>query len=317
LMFKFMMIFLTPSLFNLFKLRLFDGGAEEDFLVNIMKQSIEQRRKKGDSSKRSDFVDLLVQAVKVSKDELDDTVVVQDQFDKDAKISSTFKGEYLSSMSEDEKEVLIISQTMILFLAGFDTTSSTLAVVMHFLATNPESQDKLYQEIRNAVEDHDGQEDKMDYNSLNGLQYTENIIMESLRCYDFVGALERLCVKDYHIAELNFTAPKDMLVQIPGNSIMRDDQCFPNAKEFNPDNFDPEIRKTRSPYAFMSFGQGPRNCVGMRFAYLQMKLALVHIINNYQVLPCDKTPKELVADPTNSSGLAKGGMWVKLQPRDK
>jgi hypothetical protein len=118
LMFKFMMIFLTPSLFNLFKLRLFDGGAE-DFLVNIMKQSIEQRRKKGDSSKRSDFVDLLVQAVKVSKDELDDTVVVQDQFDKDAKISSTFKGVYLSSMSEDEKEVLIISQTMILFLADF------------------------------------------------------------------------------------------------------------------------------------------------------------------------------------------------------
>jgi cytochrome P450 len=315
-MMRFMMIFFTPSLFNLLKLRLFDGAAE-DFLVNIMKQSIEQRRKEGNGSKRSDFVELLVQAVKVSKDELDDTVVVQDQFDKDAKISSTSKANYLSSMSEDEKEVLIISQTLILFMAGFDTTSSTLALVMHFLATNPESQDKLYQEIRNAIDDNDGQEDKMDYNSLNGLQYTENVIMESLRCYDFIGCLERLCVKDYHIAELNFTVPKDMLVQIAGNSIMQDDQYFPNAKEFNPDNFDPEIRKTRSPYTFMSFGQGPRNCVGMRFAYLQMKLALVHIINNYQVLPCNKTPKVLVADPTNASGMPKGGMWVKLQPRDK
>jgi hypothetical protein len=46
-------------------------------------------------------------------------------------------------------------------------------------------------------------------------------------------------------------------------------------------------------------------------------LALVHIINNYQVLPCDKTPKELITDPTDSSRLAKGGMWVKLHARDK
>jgi cytochrome P450 len=250
-------------------------------LVNIMKQAIEQRRKEGVGSKRSDFVDLLVQAFKESKDELDaDVAVVQEQFDKDAKMSSTFK-DYLFNVSEDEKEVMIISQALILFLAGFDTTSSTLAVVMHYLATHPECQDRLYQEIRNALDDHDGQENNMDYNSINGLQYAENVIMESLRCYNFIGAIERLCVKDYHIAELNFTIPKGMLVQIASADIMHDEQYFPNAKQFNPDNFDLEIRKTRSPYTFMSFGQGPRNCVGMRFAYLQMKLALVHIINNY------------------------------------
>jgi cytochrome P450 len=98
--------------------------------------------------------------------------------------------------------------------------------------------------------------------------------------------------------------------------MMLDDKYFPNAKLFNPDNFAPEVRKTRGPYSFMTFGQGPRNCIGIRFAYMQMKLALVHIVNKWTVLPCDKTPTEMVTDPMNVSMLPKGGLWVKLQPRD-
>jgi cytochrome P450 len=51
---------------------------------------------------------------------------------------------------------------------------------------------------------------------------------------------------------------------------MKDEKYFSNPEIFDPDNFSPEKKAQRSPYSFLAFGQGPRNCIGMRFALLQV-----------------------------------------------
>ena len=56
--------------------------------------------------------------------------------------------------------------------------------------------------------------------------------------------------------------------------IMKDEKYFNNPEKFDPENFSPERKAKRSPYAFLAFGQGPRNCVGMRFALLQVNILL-------------------------------------------
>ena len=53
--------------------------------------------------------------------------------------------------------------------------------------------------------------------------------------------------------------------------IMKDEKYFSNPEKFDPDNFSPEKKAERNPYAFLAFGQGPRNCIGMRFALLQVQ----------------------------------------------
>ena len=53
--------------------------------------------------------------------------------------------------------------------------------------------------------------------------------------------------------------------------IMKDEKYFNNPEKFDPDNFSPEKKAERNPYAFLAFGQGPRNCIGMRFALLQVQ----------------------------------------------
>ena len=73
-----------------------------------------------------------------------------------------------------------------------------------------------------------------------------------------------------------------MLVQFPTHAYMRDPQYFPNPDEFNPENFSPKNKASRSPYAYLSFGQGPRNCVGMRFALLNIKVAFARLLLNYR-----------------------------------
>lgn len=60
---------------------------------------------------------------------------------------------------------------------------------------------------------------------------------------------------------------------------------------FNPDRFSSDIK--RNPAAFLGFGIGPRNCLGMKFALIELKLALVNLIQKYEILPGKDFPGEL------------------------
>ncbi len=63
--------------------------------------------------------------------------------------------------------------------------------------------------------------------------------------------------------------------------IMKDEKYFNNPEKFDPDNFSPEKKSERNPYAFLAFGQGPRNCIGMRFALLQVQIPAFNFPGNY------------------------------------
>jgi cytochrome P450 family 6 len=128
--------------------------------------------------------------------------------------------------------------------------------------------------------------------------------------------IERVCVKDYKIPDSDFVVPKGMIVQIAGTSFMTGNKFFPNPEKFDPDNFGPEKKSSRSPYAFLAFGQGPRNCVGKRFGMLQVKSGLVRLVSNFRMMTCKKTVEQLVPDPLSMSQMPKGGIWIKIQKRE-
>ena len=66
-------------------------------------------------------------------------------------------------------------------------------------------------------------------------------------------------------------------------------------------------------YAFQAFGQGPRACIGMRFALLEAKVAFLSVLQKYSFKPGTKTIEPLVI---NGLGWAKGGLWAKVELRD-
>ena len=96
---------------------------------------------------------------------------------------------------------------------------------------------------------------------------------------------------------------------------MADARYFEEPEKFRPENFSPESKSERGPYPFMTFGHGPRNCIGMRFALLQLKMAIIRIVSNFKILPCAKTVDKLVMAPGSTSGQPIGGMWVKIEKR--
>ena len=274
-----------------------------NFFANIIRDQIKSR--KLSQTKMNDFIDFWVEVWENNDDK--NEMEAESEFEKNAQI----KGANLSKLSDQEFEDIVIANGILVFFAGNDTTSTGMALVLFFLANHPEVQEKMYQEIQEAIEDNGGSPD-LDYNALHGLKYMEKVVKESFRCWG-ANFIERSCTKDYQVPGTHITIPKDAMVQLAGNYIMQNEEFYSDPNEFNPDaHFDSDVLM---PSSFYAFGQGPRNCIGMRFAWTIMRALLVKICANYKVLPTPGMPKKMIIDPANPQALPKGGVKVKLEDR--
>ncbi len=78
-----------------------------------------------------------------------------------------------------------------------------------------------------------------------------------------------------------------------------------------------QCRAKRSPYTFLAFGQGPRSCIGMRFALLEVKVCLVHVLSKFSFVACDETPASLTRDPASNFGQPLEPVVVKVVERKR
>ena len=106
--------------------------------------------------------------------------------------------------------------------------------------------------------------------------------------------------------------PKGRYVKVFVEDIAKDRANFVNPLVFDPENFNPANKPNK--FGLMMFGQGPRNCIGMRYALLNIKFALVYMLRRHRVVRCDKTSDRLDLDIANPSVFATGS-WVKFERR--
>lgn len=106
--------------------------------------------------------------------------------------------------------------------------------------------------------------------------------------------------------------PAGMTVIVPIYAIHHDPEIYENPDEFDPNRFGPEQVKLRPSCSFLPFGDGPRNCIGLRFGILQAKIGLVKLLQSFEFSTCARTviplkynPKKLILSPDN-------GVWLKL-----
>jgi cytochrome P450 family 6 len=85
---------------------------------------------------------------------------------------------------------------------------------------------------------------------------------ESLRKHPPVARVDRSCTQPYTIPGTNIELEKDSAVAIPIMGLHHDPQYYPQPQVFDPNRFLPAEKVTRSPYVFLPFGTGPRNCIG-------------------------------------------------------
>ncbi|XP_038202455.1 cytochrome P450 3A31-like isoform X8 [Arvicola amphibius] len=125
------------------------------------------------------------------------------------------------------------------------------------------------------------------YDKVMEMEYLDMVLSETLRLYAISDRLVRTCKQDMEMDGVFI--PKGSLVMIPIFSLHRDPQYWPEPEEFRPERFSKQNKGSINPYVYMPFGYGPRNCIGMRFALMNMKLAVTKLLQNFSFQPCKET----------------------------
>ncbi|XP_069964039.1 cytochrome P450 4p1-like [Bactrocera oleae] len=167
---------------------------------------------------------------------------------------------------------------------GYDTTSMALLFSLMNLSLYPEMQERCYQEILDCVEDDLSQ---LNIQQLSKLQYLECFIKETLRLYPSVPVIAREAANETRLAN-NLILPKGAQVTIHIIDIHRSAKYYENPNKFDPERFTAEASAGRHPYAYVPFSAGQRNCIGQKFAMLELKTILVNIIKTFKILPLMK-----------------------------
>nr|QEV83804.1 cytochrome P450 [Brachionus rotundiformis] len=256
----------------------------EDFINMI----IERRKNKLET--RDDFIQNIL-----DHEESKSLETVVKDFENEHSESKLYKWNTGLKKTLTNREIL--SQSILFLLAGYETTAQTLCYIAYNLAMNPEYQQKLCEEIDSVLEKHDG---KISYDSINEMSYMDNVIDETLRLFPPALRLDRVASQDYEYNGMKIK--KGMVWSVPIWALHHDPEIYPDPYEFRPDRFNEEEKKKRDNVTFLAFGAGPRNCIGMRFALIEIKLLLSLILSKFYFEKCDKTPETIEID---NSGFAR------------
>ncbi|CAL1529345.1 unnamed protein product [Lymnaea stagnalis] len=250
------------------------------------------------------------QGLERPKDFLQSMIVAKTKGDEEA-------AHYTSDSQEASWEQLpktmtdreLIGQSMLVIFAGFETTATTLQMCLFLLAQHADIQEKVYKEIQKVVSS-----ESPTYEELGQLKYTEQVINETLRHYPPAAIITRRAEATYHYGSI--TIPKGAGILIPIETIMMDPRNYPDPTKFDPDRFSDENKVKRDPLTFLPFGYGPRHCIGMRLAYLELKVGLVHVLRKVKFELNDRTePRKGEKLVTRFQGIIVIDKPIQLQAK--
>jgi cytochrome P450 len=167
-------------------------------------------------------------------------------------------------------------ETITLFLAGHETTASTLSWTWWLLSQNPAVEAKLHAELDVVLGDRAPALD-----DLPKLVYTGHVITESLRLYPAAWGMARLAVEDHEIA--GYPVKKGMGVAMAQWVVHRDPRWYDAPEEFRPERWENDLMKRLPKFAYFPFGGGPRQCIGNAFALMEATLILATIARKFRL----------------------------------
>ncbi|XP_055588836.1 probable cytochrome P450 6a13 [Uranotaenia lowii] len=256
----------------------------EKFFFDTVRETINHR--KANNVRRGDFLDILI---RMQKDE-----------------TSSGEANDLGGWQFHE----IVAQCFVFFLAAFETSSTAMSFCMYELARNPELQEKARLEIEQVLAKHGS---SFTYEAIHEMKYLENCINESMRLYPPASISTRVVTKDYHVPEMNVTIEKGTRVMLPFHAFHNDPANYPEPERFDPDRFTPETMASWHPLQFMPFGYGARNCIGMRFGMMQIRLGMAYLLKNFRFMLSPKTSVPPQFNPVNILTGFQGGLWINVE----
>ncbi|CAH1398071.1 unnamed protein product [Nezara viridula] len=207
--------------------------------------------------------------------------------------------EYLLKMKRDnvpafQTEKDIKDEVMTFMFEGHDTTTMALTFAVWLLGLHQDIQEELYREVSGILV---GQEPTMeDYQKMT---YLERVLKETIRLYPSVPIVARKATQDVVLPSCGYTVPKGAHLDVIILALQRREDLFTDPDKFNPDRyFEPQ----KHPYAYIPFSAGPRNCIGQKFAMLDMKVIVSNLVLNYKI----ESDEDIIVSPEMILRTKKG-----------
>ncbi|MEL7538748.1 MAG: cytochrome P450 [Pseudomonadota bacterium] len=174
----------------------------------------------------------------------------------------------------------LIDELGVFFLAGHETTASALTWAIFMLSQQPKTLSRLRAEVAERCGD-----DLPDFESVKQLAFVRSVFRESLRLYPPITFIPRVAAEATTIADVRIK--RGAMVMVSPWTTHRNSLQWRDPDRFDPDRFMPGAEPDERPNTFLSFGLGPRVCIGAAFATVESALILAGLAARYDFEPLD------------------------------
>ncbi|KAJ6644085.1 putative cytochrome P450 6d5 [Pseudolycoriella hygida] len=251
---------MAPRLAKLFGVRFADKDVGE-FMIATVRKNLEYRE--SSSVSRKDFFQMLMQLRNTGR------------IDESDQWTTSESGSNKKAISLEEMS----AHAFLFFAGGYESSSSTMSFLMYELAKNPKIQEEAYEDIMKALKKHDG---KLTYDSVADMKFVEQCLNESLRLHPPFGVSGRKCTAKYNIPDTDITIEEGTLLFFATEGLQTDPKYYKEPYKFKPERYSEDGKSSFLEMPNLTFGEGPRNCLGMRLGKLQSKVAIISLLQKYR-----------------------------------
>ena len=194
-------------------------------------------------------------------------------------IGEDLLSDFLRAQDEDGSSMTdqqLRDEVMTMLLAGHETTALALSWAWFLLATHPEEQAKLHDELDRVLAGR-----LPTAADIPQLPMTNRVVRETLRLYPPAWIISRGAAEDVQIGV--YTLPTASNVIVSPWVTHRDPRFFPNPLAFQPERWTPGFEQSLLKFAYFPFGGGPRMCIGNQFALMEAAILLAAVAQRYEV----------------------------------
>jgi cytochrome P450 len=170
----------------------------------------------------------------------------------------------------------VIDESLILLVAGHETSANALTWLTYLLAHHPAEATRIQQEIATVLAGRPPA-----FEDLPRLGTALHAVQEAMRHYPPAWMVDRVALTDDNYNGLPI--PKGTLFSLYFHGLHHDAKYWPNPEEFQPSRFAPGQPQQVQANAYVPFGGGPRLCIGMQFALTEMQLVTLELLRQFDV----------------------------------
>ncbi|KAH8953349.1 hypothetical protein BDL97_08G021100 [Sphagnum fallax] len=184
--------------------------------------------------------------------------------------------EALQNEAEKQSDLQLLDNLVLMMFAGHETSSITIMWLLKYLEDNPLVQETLREEHEEILRKKVNPDALLTWEEASSMPYTLKVLSETLRLSSFMQWLPREANNDIDIN--GFRVKKGWKVFMDLRAGHHDPALFKDPLEFQPSRFEEPVK----PFSFVAFGAGPRLCLGMNLAKLEISLFVHFLVTKYR-----------------------------------